>query len=59
MRGTILGVMLLPNFGVLQVYFEMLDALLAEEKMPDEMTGKTQVSCNLWQVTIHLEPYGF
>lgn len=28
----------------MQVYFEMLDALLAEEKIPDEYSGKTQVS---------------
>lgn len=28
---------------VMQVYFEMLDALLAEEKIPDEYSGKTQV----------------
>lgn len=27
----------------MQVYFEMLDALLAEEKIPDEYSGKTQV----------------
>lgn len=27
----------------MQVYFEMLDALLAEEKIPEEYSGKTQV----------------
>jgi DNA-directed RNA polymerase subunit RPC12/RpoP len=31
----------------MQVYFKMLDALLAEEKMPDEYSNKTQVIlCN-------------
>ncbi|XP_022921588.1 zinc finger protein BRUTUS-like At1g74770 [Cucurbita moschata] len=35
------------SLGDMQVYFEMLDALLAEEKIPDEYSGKTQVIlCN-------------
>ncbi|XAR50105.1 Ubiquitin--protein ligase [Bertholletia excelsa] len=35
------------SLGDMQVYFGMLDALLAEEKIPDEYTGKTQVIlCN-------------
>ncbi|KAF2607936.1 hypothetical protein F2Q68_00046453 [Brassica cretica] len=35
------------SLGDMQVYFSMLDALLAEEKMPDEYTNKTQVIlCN-------------
>ncbi|EEF52103.1 zinc finger protein BRUTUS-like At1g18910 [Ricinus communis] len=35
------------SLGDMQVYFKMLDALLAEEKMPDEYSGKTQVIlCN-------------
>ncbi|KAJ8452371.1 hypothetical protein Cgig2_006176 [Carnegiea gigantea] len=35
------------SLGNMQVYFEMLDALLAEEKMPDEMSMQTQVSQSL------------
>ena len=35
-------------YGVSQVYFGMLDALLAEEKMPDEYSGKTQVRYDLY-----------
>lgn len=32
-----------------QVYFRMLDALLAEQKMPDEYLNQTQVPlCSLW-----------
>ncbi|PSR89630.1 Zinc finger protein BRUTUS-like [Actinidia chinensis var. chinensis] len=35
------------SLGDMQVYFGMLDALLAEEKIPDEYSGKTQVIlCN-------------
>ncbi|CAN6938541.1 unnamed protein product [Brassica oleracea var. botrytis] len=35
------------SLGDMQVYFSMLDALLSEEKMPDEYTNKTQVIlCN-------------
>ncbi|KAG7659586.1 Zinc finger CHY-type [Arabidopsis suecica] len=35
------------SLGDMQVYFKMLDALLAEEKMPDEYSNKTQVIlCN-------------
>ncbi|KFK41911.1 hypothetical protein AALP_AA2G188400 [Arabis alpina] len=35
------------SLGDMQVYFRMLDALLAEEKMPDEYSNKTQVIlCN-------------
>lgn len=35
------------SLGNMQVYFEMLDALLAEEKMPDEFVGQTQaILCN-------------
>ncbi|KAJ0255812.1 Zinc finger protein BRUTUS-like [Hirschfeldia incana] len=35
------------SLGDMKVYFRMLDALLAEEKMPDEYTNKTQVIlCN-------------
>ncbi|CAH2067293.1 unnamed protein product [Thlaspi arvense] len=35
------------SLGDMQVYFSMLDALLAEEKMPDEYSNKTQVIlCN-------------
>lgn len=35
------------SLGDMQVYFEMLDALLAEEKIPEEYSGKTQVIlCN-------------
>lgn len=29
--------------NIFQVYFQMLDALLAEEKIPDEYSGQTQV----------------
>jgi len=31
------------DFNIVQVYFKMLDTLLAEEQMPDEYSGKTQV----------------
>ncbi|KAF9667784.1 hypothetical protein SADUNF_Sadunf15G0059500 [Salix dunnii] len=35
------------SLGDMQVYFQMLDALLAEEKIPDEYSGQTQVIlCN-------------
>ncbi|KAK6924931.1 Zinc finger, CHY-type [Dillenia turbinata] len=35
------------SLGDMQVYFGMLDALLADEKMPDEFSGQTQVIlCN-------------
>ncbi|KAL1216715.1 Zinc finger protein BRUTUS-like [Cardamine amara subsp. amara] len=35
------------SLGDMQVYFKMLDALLAEDKMPDEYSNKTQVIlCN-------------
>ncbi|ESQ27678.1 hypothetical protein EUTSA_v10018022mg [Eutrema salsugineum] len=35
------------SLGDMQVYFRMLDALLAEEKMPEEYSNKTQVIlCN-------------
>ncbi|KAL0701751.1 hypothetical protein Bca4012_057873 [Brassica carinata] len=35
------------SLGDMKVYFRMLDALLAEEKMPDEYSNKTQVIlCN-------------
>ncbi|KAL7098679.1 hypothetical protein ACP275_09G033300 [Erythranthe tilingii] len=35
------------SLGDMQVYFGMLDALLAEEKMPEEYSGQTQVIlCN-------------
>ncbi|XP_012080185.1 zinc finger protein BRUTUS-like At1g18910 isoform X2 [Jatropha curcas] len=35
------------SLGDMQVYFKMLDALLAEEKMPDEYSSKTQdILCN-------------
>jgi zinc finger-like protein len=35
------------SLGDMQVYFEMLDAWVAEEKMPDEYSGRTQVIlCN-------------
>ncbi|KAF2316006.1 hypothetical protein GH714_040801 [Hevea brasiliensis] len=35
------------SLGDMQVYFKMLDTLLAEEKMPDEYSGRTQVIlCN-------------
>ncbi|XVF12013.1 hypothetical protein REPUB_Repub08aG0078000 [Reevesia pubescens] len=35
------------SLGDMQVYFRMLDALLAEEKIPDEYHGRTQVIlCN-------------
>lgn len=35
------------SLGDMQVYFKMLDTLLAEEQMPDEYSGKTQVIlCN-------------
>ncbi|XP_031407043.1 zinc finger protein BRUTUS-like At1g18910 [Punica granatum] len=35
------------SLGDMQVYFQMLDTLLAEEKMPDEYLGQTQVIlCN-------------
>ncbi|GMH21955.1 hypothetical protein Nepgr_023798 [Nepenthes gracilis] len=35
------------SLGDMQVYFGMLDSLLAEEKIPDEYTGKTQpILCN-------------
>ncbi|KAA8542369.1 hypothetical protein F0562_023494 [Nyssa sinensis] len=35
------------SLGDMQVYFGMLDALLAEEKLPDEYSGQTQVIlCN-------------
>ncbi|XP_028092839.1 zinc finger protein BRUTUS-like At1g18910 isoform X1 [Camellia sinensis] len=35
------------SLGDMQVYFGMLDALLAEEKIPDEYSGQTQVIlCN-------------
>ncbi|CAI8609988.1 unnamed protein product [Vicia faba] len=35
------------SLGDMQVYFRMLDALLAEEKMPDEFSGQIQVIlCN-------------
>ncbi|EOA34392.1 hypothetical protein CARUB_v10021919mg [Capsella rubella] len=35
------------SLGDMQVYFKMLDALLAEEKMPDEYSNKTQIIlCN-------------
>lgn len=32
--------------NMLQVYFEMLDVFLVEEKMLDEFVGQIQVSCN-------------
>lgn len=31
----------------MQVYFRMLDALLAEQKMPDEYSNQTQVHLSL------------
>lgn len=35
------------SLGDMQVYFAMLDALLAEEKVPDEYSGQTQkILCN-------------
>ncbi|XP_010416333.1 PREDICTED: uncharacterized protein LOC104702205 [Camelina sativa] len=35
------------SLGDMQVYFKMLDALLAEEKMPDEYSNKSQIIlCN-------------
>ncbi|KAK7291673.1 hypothetical protein RIF29_07000 [Crotalaria pallida] len=35
------------SLGDMQVYFSMLDALLAEEKVPEELSGQTQVIlCN-------------
>ncbi|KAL5976686.1 hypothetical protein ACLOJK_021019 [Asimina triloba] len=35
------------SLGDMQVYFRMLDALLAEEEVPDEYSGKTQnILCN-------------
>ncbi|KAJ4836508.1 hypothetical protein Tsubulata_036212 [Turnera subulata] len=35
------------SLGDMQVYFNMLDALLAEEKIPDEFSGRTQaILCN-------------
>ncbi|KAB1216691.1 putative RING finger protein C2F3.16 [Morella rubra] len=35
------------SLGDMQVYFRMLDAMLAEEKIPDEYAGRTQVIlCN-------------
>lgn len=35
------------SLGDMQVYFAMLDALLAEEKIPDEYSGQTQrILCN-------------
>ncbi|KAH9608672.1 hypothetical protein KSS87_021889 [Heliosperma pusillum] len=35
------------SLGDMQVYFKMLDALLAEEKMPEEYSGQTQgILCN-------------
>lgn len=39
--------MLMMIMTDLQVYFGMLDALLAEEKIPDEYASQTQVSHSL------------
>ncbi|KAL3575240.1 hypothetical protein D5086_023341 [Populus alba] len=42
--------------NIIAVYFQMLDALLAEEKIPDEYSGQTQV-CSALSTTVLAQCY--